>query len=283
MKKDNLYLLKIILICLSCLFISGCGTNSDKPGESNNSMTHEEPSIATVPLTNDNCAGMKYDEVKSLYESAGFKRIEGKPIETRSNNTDSNGVVSLIKIDNRVNFQLYDEFDPYTKVELSYIYIVGDASYDTQVVNTPIPSKIADPVVIVTPTINPTATPISTPTIAPTPTPTPTTTPTPTPTPTPTTTPTPAPTATSSPSVSPTDLPNNNSQDQPTVVKGDRYDNYGVLIYIEPDENGTVWVPVNGGKKYHTNSSCSSMIDPVFVTIQHAEALGYTKCGKCYK
>ncbi len=43
-----------------------------------------------------------------------------------------------------------------------------------------------------------------------------------------------------------------------------------------------VWVPTNGGKKYHRKSSCSKMIDPMQVTVETAVANGFTPCKKCY-
>ena len=42
-----------------------------------------------------------------------------------------------------------------------------------------------------------------------------------------------------------------------------------------------VWIPINGGKKYHRKSSCSNMIDPMQVTREQAEANGFTPCGRC--
>ena len=42
-----------------------------------------------------------------------------------------------------------------------------------------------------------------------------------------------------------------------------------------------VWIP-NSGKRYHRNSTCSSMKNPTKVTRQEAENLGYTPCGRCY-
>ncbi|NLP21692.1 MAG: hypothetical protein GX368_02625 [Erysipelotrichaceae bacterium] len=43
-----------------------------------------------------------------------------------------------------------------------------------------------------------------------------------------------------------------------------------------------VWIPVHGGTKYHSKSSCSNMKDPIQVTIEEAEAWGFTPCKKCY-
>ena len=43
-----------------------------------------------------------------------------------------------------------------------------------------------------------------------------------------------------------------------------------------------VWIPTDGGKKYHTNSGCSAMENPIYVTIEDAKARGFDACGKCY-
>lgn len=44
-----------------------------------------------------------------------------------------------------------------------------------------------------------------------------------------------------------------------------------------------VWIPTNGGKRYHSNSSCSGMINPRRVDLGEAKALGFTACGRCYR
>lgn len=43
-----------------------------------------------------------------------------------------------------------------------------------------------------------------------------------------------------------------------------------------------VWIPTNGGAKYHSNPGCSSMKNPKEVTISEAERQGFTPCGRCY-
>ena len=43
-----------------------------------------------------------------------------------------------------------------------------------------------------------------------------------------------------------------------------------------------VWIPTNGGTKYHTKSSCSSMKDPVQVTKDEAISRGFTACQRCH-
>ncbi len=43
-----------------------------------------------------------------------------------------------------------------------------------------------------------------------------------------------------------------------------------------------VWIPTNGGKKYHSKSSCSGMKDPIQVSKSEAIRQGFTDCKKCY-
>lgn len=43
-----------------------------------------------------------------------------------------------------------------------------------------------------------------------------------------------------------------------------------------------VWIPTNGGTKYHSKSSCSNMKNPRQVTKSEAERQGYTPCSRCY-
>lgn len=44
-----------------------------------------------------------------------------------------------------------------------------------------------------------------------------------------------------------------------------------------------VWIPTNGGTKYHKKSDCSKMINPEYVTLTEAKNRGFTACGRCYK
>ena len=43
-----------------------------------------------------------------------------------------------------------------------------------------------------------------------------------------------------------------------------------------------VWIPTNGGTKYHIKASCSKMIDPIQVTKSVAINQGFGPCGRCY-
>ena len=43
-----------------------------------------------------------------------------------------------------------------------------------------------------------------------------------------------------------------------------------------------VWIPTNGGKKYHKSASCSNMKNPEEVTKSEAESRGFEPCKRCY-
>ena len=46
--------------------------------------------------------------------------------------------------------------------------------------------------------------------------------------------------------------------------------------------NMSVWIPTDGGAKYHSRSNCSSMNNPVMVMENDAMSKGYSKCGRCW-
>ena len=46
--------------------------------------------------------------------------------------------------------------------------------------------------------------------------------------------------------------------------------------------NGTVWIPTDGGSKYHSKATCSGMYNPEQVTEKEAIDRGFGKCGKCW-
>ena len=43
-----------------------------------------------------------------------------------------------------------------------------------------------------------------------------------------------------------------------------------------------VWIPTNGGTKYHSSSTCSNMLNPLYVTKSQAISQGFTACKRCY-
>lgn len=78
---------------------------------------------------------------------------------------------------------------------------------------------------------------------------------------------------------------NNTSSENPSPKAPSQ--NSSKTLTVDTSENSDktgdlVWVPTNGGKKYHSKSSCSGMIDPVQVTKAQAEGDGYTPCKRCY-
>ena len=60
--------------------------------------------------------------------------------------------------------------------------------------------------------------------------------------------------------------------------------NSGNSVTIPEAESGgnLVWIPVNGGTKYHCRSGCSNMNGPIQVSVETAMANGFTACGRCY-
>ena len=57
----------------------------------------------------------------------------------------------------------------------------------------------------------------------------------------------------------------------------------GVTVPSKGETEGNlVWVPTNGGTKYHNNAGCSNMEDPIQVSIETAKANGYTACKRCH-
>lgn len=65
-----------------------------------------------------------------------------------------------------------------------------------------------------------------------------------------------------------------------------QYSNGKCTVCSNPDpsdpRNITVWVPTNGGTKYHSRSSCSGMKNPRQTTLAQAKAEGYGACSKCH-
>lgn len=52
---------------------------------------------------------------------------------------------------------------------------------------------------------------------------------------------------------------------------------------VQTEKNETyVWIPTNGGNKYHSYSGCSNMDAPQRVTETEAKGMGYTPCQRCH-
>lgn len=48
------------------------------------------------------------------------------------------------------------------------------------------------------------------------------------------------------------------------------------------EQSQMVWIPTNGGTKYHTYAGCSNMKNPIQVTLSEATAQGFTPCKRCH-
>ena len=96
-------------------------------------------------------------------------------------------------------------------------------------------------------------------------------------TPAPTVTPTEAPTSapTEAPTPDPTAVPEtgNTSQTSNGTTATGTSDYQPGMVYIASSGNG---------KKYHRTPDCSGMDDATAVTVEQAEAAGYTPCKRCY-
>ena len=55
-----------------------------------------------------------------------------------------------------------------------------------------------------------------------------------------------------------------------------------ILAGSSGSDAGSVWIPTNGGVKYHKDKDCSDMINPHYVSLEYAEAHGFEPCQKCY-
>lgn len=51
---------------------------------------------------------------------------------------------------------------------------------------------------------------------------------------------------------------------------------------VQEKKEKMVWIPTNGGTKYHWNSDCSGMVNPAQVTETEAKNRGFGMCKKCY-
>lgn len=64
----------------------------------------------------------------------------------------------------------------------------------------------------------------------------------------------------------------NNQNNEKSVTIPEKEENIGNLV----------WIPVNGGTKYHNKSSCSNMKNPIQVSVETAIENGYEPCKKCF-
>lgn len=95
------------------------------------------------------------------------------------------------------------------------------------------------------------------------------------------TVPTEAPTteATTIPTEAPTTEPETTS---PTVAETTEEPTTTATTESTEPEEEMVWIPTNGGTKYHSRPSCSGMDSPQSVSISRAIAKGFKPCKRCH-
>ena len=70
-------------------------------------------------------------------------------------------------------------------------------------------------------------------------------------------------------------------QQSDTVTDGKLENVTAEIVKTENEEDYMVWVPTNGGNKYHSKPSCSKMKNPKQISLKQAEKNGYSACRKC--
>ncbi len=70
--------------------------------------------------------------------------------------------------------------------------------------------------------------------------------------------------------------------DGSTVANGTESASALAVLQMGPTTGSPCWVPRNGGTKYHSNSGCSGMDDPIYTTVDTATACGFDACKRCH-
>ena len=70
--------------------------------------------------------------------------------------------------------------------------------------------------------------------------------------------------------------------DSSTVANGTESASALAVLQMGPTTGSPRWVPRNGGTKYHSNSGCSGMDDPIYTTVDTATACGFDACKRCH-
>lgn len=89
---------------------------------------------------------------------------------------------------------------------------------------------------------------------------------------------TPTPTVTSTPTIAPTPTP----APAPTIDPTNTPDPTVKPTPDEDEQEEMVWIPTNGGTKYHSKKSCRQMKDPECVPISEAIRRGFDPCKICH-
>ena len=70
--------------------------------------------------------------------------------------------------------------------------------------------------------------------------------------------------------------------DSSTIANGTESASALAVLQMGPTTGSYCWVPRNGGQKYHSKSTCSQMIDPIYTTEDTATACGFEACKRCH-
>lgn len=160
-----------------------------------------------VPMSSSECEGVQYEEIVAAFTSAGFNNVKTAPFETGYNETDTDGSVIAVVINESASFSQGDRFSSEDTVIVNYVVLLPNGSGST---------------------------------------------------------------GTQSGYVATT-------KHQTTTQATTKATTTSSAL-----SDGTmVWIPVNGGSKYHTKSTCSNMKNPQKVAVSQAKAQGYTPCKRC--
>lgn len=76
---------------------------------------------------------------------------------------------------------------------------------------------------------------------------------------------------------------NTTGGESPNPTTNNQDDGNSVTVpNAEETVGNLVWVPTNGGTKYHSKAGCSNMEDPMQVSLETAKANGYEACKRCH-
>ena len=82
-----------------------------------------------------------------------------------------------------------------------------------------------------------------------------------------------------------TDTAPSSSATKPPLNSSTKSTNSGEPSVVIPEVDDTeysVWIPTNGGTKYHSKSTCSNMKNPKQVSLSTAIEEGFEACKRCY-
>ena len=85
------------------------------------------------------------------------------------------------------------------------------------------------------------------------------------------------------PTEEPTEKPTEKLTQKPTVAPTQKPTEKPTVAPTQSQNEGMVWIPTKGGTKYHKDSSCSNMEDPIQVTVEEAIKNNFSACKRCYE